>query len=425
MKIVTLCFCLRLLTQTALIAAPETVLTVWIDRSGSPDHLQKIAPPLVEAIRTTTPPLTGVEACLFGLGETSSWAEPCKAFTWGEKPVLDTVTPAQTKMPIAAIFRESHENILTQAKQQDDAEKRRRLAEYDAAVGRQLDAFTSYLAERPTKVPPCTRFEDLHARLVGQQRGLNLIITDGLMDCPNAQNTGPAATPIGRTIILLVPARKDATASGSEERRFAARSNAMARLFPWATFLPVFAIEQLPDILTGKTQHIETAAGSPHRIVEPAKHTTTPAEATRTTAIGTSHTAPQSSGNESAETVQRALRNLLTELHARHVRPSFGSYEGECYTDQMLQQMISTKEHRAIAQEQKNTPALREIISGLHTLSAEQQRLVLRPVRSFASHKTWADLGGDPTPDGQTVAGVRAEILISQALTELLEQLLK
>src|SRR5664280_2483750 len=36
----------------------------------------------------------------------------------------------------------------------------------NTAVDRQLDAFNRYLAERPTKVPPCTRFEDLQARLV-------------------------------------------------------------------------------------------------------------------------------------------------------------------------------------------------------------------------------------------------------------------
>jgi len=410
--------------QLALNAGPATVLTVWIDRSGSTDQLQKIVPALEEAIKTTTPPLNGVEACPFGMGETSSWAEPCKRFTWGAKPVLDNAKPTTSKMPIAAIFRESHDSMLAQAKQQDDAEKQRRIAEYNTTVDRQLEAFARYLAERPTKVPPCTQFEDLQARLLGQQRDLNLIITDGLMDCPATQRTLPTGTPAGRTVILLVPAKRDATAKGSEERRFATRTKAMATLFPEATFLPVFAVEQLPEILTGTTQRADTRVDPPQQHAAAAR-TTTPAEARSTSAPQIRHAPQQATDNGDAATVERALRNLLSELHARHVRPSFGPYEGECYTDQMLQQMIATKEHRAIAQEQKDTPAFQEIITRIRSLRPEQQRLVLRATRSFASHKTWADLGGQPTPDGQTVAGVRAEVLLSQAVTDLIDQLIK
>lgn len=398
---------------------------MWIDRSGSPTQLQRIAPQLEEAFRATA--VTGIEACVFGLGEAHSWAEPCKRFTWGEKPSSGPSKPTTQKMPIEAIFRESRDKILDQSKQRDDANQQSRIAQYNTAVNQQLAAFSRYLLERPVSVPPCTRFEDMRVRLIGQQRELNLIITDGLMDCPkSARKQKLPLSPPGRTIILLVPSKKDANARDSEEQRFTLRTEAMGELFPWATCVPVFAIEKLPNLLDGSLQGLTVETVTSSAATE--RNTETPKAAPQHRADNaTNGPRPRSpmAGTETTDKVEIAVRNMLTDIHARHVRPSIGPYDGECFTDQMLQQMISTQEHRAIAIAEKDTSAFKDVVVKLRGLGVEQQHLVLRFARSFRSHRSWAELGGDPTPDGQTTAGVRAELLLSQAVTDILQEMLK
>ena len=324
-------------------------------------------------------------------------------------------------MPVESIFRESKQKLLTDAKQRDNAAQQEKLAEYKRSMDKEVAEFSRYFLQAAVKASKCTRFEDVRVRLIAQQREVNLVITDGQIDCVNtARAVTVSSSPASRTIFVLVPSKKDAIARDSDEHRFVARADAMRKLFPWATVLPAFAIERLPDFIAGSatdfTLDAYLSTGEPQRGTESVRGAQ---GSTRNAPNGTYTETPRSA---TAEKVELAIRSLLTDIHARHIRPSIGPYDGECFTDQMLQQMLATKEHRTIAQTERDTPAFREVAAEVRGLGLEQQRIVLRFARSFRSHRTWSELGGDPTPDGQTAAGVRAELLISQAVADVLQE---
>jgi hypothetical protein len=225
--------------------------------------------------RKSAESLEGIQAVRFGVGGESSWTEQPGNFQWGQRPTQSPFDPTKVKLPLEAlIYRQARDRVLAEARQKYDREQESRLAEYDVRVDAEIQRFLSFLAQTPKVEPPCTRFEDLTTRIHDQNRSLNLIITDAVVDCRDAPRSGVKLRPMtGRVAILLVPRRNEQNGV-SESARFSAREAKIKRFFPEAEIFRPYELDRLSDFLKGIDSTSESSA-----LVRGSESATTPRSA--------------------------------------------------------------------------------------------------------------------------------------------------
>ncbi|MEO0248494.1 MAG: hypothetical protein ABIN58_02900 [candidate division WOR-3 bacterium] len=117
------------------------------------------------------------------------------------------------------------------------------------------------------------------------------------------------------------------------------------------------------------------------------------------------------------------LREIIEEQQRKNVRESYGIWAHQCFTDDDLNQFISSGQAARIALSLKGSKQFMAVVSALKKLPAKQRQKLLgscrRPLR-----KTWAQLGRISS-EGQTEAGQQAEKLIADAIVDLVEELIK
>lgn len=408
----------------AVVLQGAHTLTVWIDRSGSVDSsaLSRVIPELQASLRNSAGRYDGIELVRFSDGSSSSYTERPTKFVWGAPPVAKPFDPSRVKMPLEAIFRQARERFLAEARRQHEAALEKENADYKARVDDQIKRFGDLLFSAPTKSAVCTRFDDLKVRLIDQRRQANLVITDGVMDCADTRLVGRGAQePDGRLVFLLVP-RKGDSVGPSEHERFTVREGRMALLFPTATIIRPYSLDKLADVLDPPNgQPVQVSQGPPARRRESA---TTPvvmvAGAPSPRAI--QNNTPDSARGIDAEKVRDVIASFIRKVQLQEVGISIGPNEGECYTDQMLQTFISAERHKKIGETVSGDKEFLDIIAELRALPSERRSSILRFARTIR-RKTWSE--GVPAPEGQTLAAVRAEILIANEIVERSEELVR
>lgn len=124
-----------------------------------------------------------------------------------------------------------------------------------------------------------------------------------------------------------------------------------------------------------------------------------------------------SDGNE----VKSALSSLIRKVQLEEVGISIGPNDGECFTDQMLQTFVSTSRHKKVGETIAQRNEFVDIISELKPFPKDRRMSLLRSARTIR-RKTWSE--GVPPPEGQTLAGVRAELLIANEIIDRIEETL-
>jgi len=114
---------------------------------------------------------------------------------------------------------------------------------------------------------------------------------------------------------------------------------------------------------------------------------------------------------------------LIKQSQRENVRESYGEWAGQCFTDEDYQAFTMYNRPQKIASALKGNRKFMEAVLALKAMPEEERNQFVsgcrRPLRP-----TWAQLGRI-SPEGQTVAGQRAEIDIANAVADTVLELLK
>jgi hypothetical protein len=117
---------------------------------------------------------------------------------------------------------------------------------------------------------------------------------------------------------------------------------------------------------------------------------------------------------------QETLREIIVEQQRTHVRESYGVRAHECFTEADLDQFIADERPSEIAAALRTSKRFMAVVALLKEMPPEQRQSFLntcrRPLRP-----TWSQLGRI-SGEGQTEAGQQAELLIAQAIVDLVIQ---
>ncbi|HWZ43618.1 MAG TPA: hypothetical protein VNW97_09075 [Candidatus Saccharimonadales bacterium] len=285
--------------------------------------------------------------------------------------------------------------------------------------------FIAWVIDTPARPSPCTHFEDLAVRMQGQHRSLNLVITDGLFDCPPAvRGNFHEVLDNSKIIVLMVPTVHE-NPDWSEETRFRGRERDILRLFPSAVILRPYQIESLATLLEESLSTQTTGPGVRQAPLATSGPPYVPGNAMLPMlgrkAVATSSLLQHDDLLKSQ--VEADLRSIIKKKQMENVRLSWGTNLGECFTNQDLQEMISTRRALKVAESLKSDKSFLEIAMAAKKLPPKL-RISIEDANRKALHKTWTERGIIDA-DGQTVAGVQAEIMIAAAIVDELQYLVE
>ncbi len=388
------------------------------------EQLRLIMPMLADAIKESVPPLDGLEGISFSVGVDRSWSESPKRFVWGPVPILERFDPSKVKIPIeGSVFRQAHEKLLNDAKRKHDLEAEEFVVEYQKRAEEQVRRFIDFVAQTPANPSACTHFGDLAVRMRDQHRPLNLVITDGLFDCAEDRlATHPIAALDGKVVIVVVPS-KHANPWASQDSMFKARERDLASMFPSAVILRPYNIESLSAILGGNRLSVSREDPGTTEIGG-STEARMPIRQISLSTPGREHEAQFDSSRVNARQtdVEITLHALIARLQRENVRASWGPNLGECFTNQDLQEMISTRKATKVAETLRHSKSFLKIAKRMNSL-AESDRISVEDSLRSALHKTWTERG-KVDANGQTVAGVQAELMIASAVIDVLEEVM-
>jgi hypothetical protein len=390
--------------------ADLAMLTAWPDRSGSLDNarLQQMLPELSRALKKASKSVDGIEGIAFSIGRDSGWTGSPERFIWGAPAVARPFDPNQVEVPPEiGIFRQAREKFLQDAHNEYDARALAARQAYSALVDEKVEQFIAWAGKAPVRPSPCTHFEDLAVRLYGQNRARNLVITDGLFDCtPKVQGKIQRNGFKGKIIVLMVPSLND-NPRLSEETKFRMREKDILGLFPSAIILRPYEIEKLPALLEEKSPAETVPRGETIAVREVANADKLRVNVSASAVFST----PAHPSGSLRIQMENDLRSTIKTKQLENVRLSWGPNAGECFTNQDLQEMISTKRLAKIAETLKHDRSFLKILIAAEAFSAAERSGIGDSVRT-AFHKTWTERG-IVDANGQTVAGVQAELLIA------------
>lgn len=111
------------------------------------------------------------------------------------------------------------------------------------------------------------------------------------------------------------------------------------------------------------------------------------------------------------------LRAIIQKQQRLNVCKSYGEWAQECFTWVDLNEFRRTGKLAQIAQALKGLKEIAQIVSSLEALPMSQRDSLPRTYRQ-PLRKTWAQLGRI-SPEGQTEAGQQAEMLIANAIVDM------
>ena len=117
---------------------------------------------------------------------------------------------------------------------------------------------------------------------------------------------------------------------------------------------------------------------------------------------------------------QETLREIIAEQQRASVSESYGVLAHECFTQVALNEFIADGRPSEIAAALRTSKRFRAVVALLKEMPPEQRQSFLntcrRPLRP-----TWSQLGRI-SGEGQTEAGQQAELLIAQAIVDLVNE---
>jgi hypothetical protein len=199
----------------------RTTIRVWRDCSGSPSEVELAhAVPGIIAALEQLDWVTQIELLRFSCGgERLAMARP-EVFS------LSGQTERTAHSPLGKLFKA----------QTEAASVASLAARHEVLSGPFRDA----VLRAPTNGAPCTRFDAVCERMVGERRPFELVLTDGWVDC--AQTAPRDARGRGATVVIVVPRKEDP--AGDDPATLHERLDAMRKAFPGATVVPPYGLSQ-------------------------------------------------------------------------------------------------------------------------------------------------------------------------------------
>jgi hypothetical protein len=195
---------------------------------------------------------------------------------------------------------------------------------------------------------------------------------------------------------------------------FALRQEKLQRVFPKAAITTADDAEVIRRLLT--SSGTRTTAGEPAQASVPqmplSSEATRPARPARRSAVPE----PVPDRDVSSGTIADELRDQIEALQRRHVRESISPYD--CFTDRDLASFIAAGTPARAADSLRQSPRFQPIVEEIRRMTRLDRNTLLSAARK-PLHKSWTELGR-VGPEGQTDAGVRAELLIASAVVDLL-----
>ena len=113
------------------------------------------------------------------------------------------------------------------------------------------------------------------------------------------------------------------------------------------------------------------------------------------------------------------LISVIKYYQDKHVRKSYGEYDGECFTDVNYKTFREDKITEQITNELRKSNLLKELVKEIGKLNeAEREKLLNRGLSTY--QPTWSELGRISV-EGQTIAGQRAQKDIAQTIVDLVK----
>jgi hypothetical protein len=126
---------------------------------------------------------------------------------------------------------------------------------------------------------------------------------------------------------------------------------------------------------------------------------------------------------ESVETMTPRLVSFIKAIQKENVRESYGTYHGECFSDEDYDAFVAGNRAEQIAVKAATTEEFKTIAACLAGLSNADREKVFATA-SDTARPTWAQQG-KINSDGQTEAGQKAERLIAGAIVKHLRNAVK
>lgn len=118
--------------------------------------------------------------------------------------------------------------------------------------------------------------------------------------------------------------------------------------------------------------------------------------------------------------VEAAITAIVLHYQRLAVRPSYGKYEGECFSDKEYQDFLSTKAVLAIVTEFKASDAYPDLCDALNDMTPPFREALLTRLSKIC-RKTWTELG-KVSSDGTTEPGQKAELMIADMIAKALRE---
>jgi hypothetical protein len=132
------------------------------------------------------------------------------------------------------------------------------------------------------------------------------------------------------------------------------------------------------------------------------------------TAVGTAQNRPNDK-----------LIDLIKREHNKNVKKSTGTMAYQCFTDDDLARFRASGRAKKVVEGLKTDKEFIAVVAAIREMPEESRRELLAKARGTAL-PTWAQLGYiDPEGKGQTEAGQTAQLAISAAIVEAVQEMLQ
>jgi len=118
--------------------------------------------------------------------------------------------------------------------------------------------------------------------------------------------------------------------------------------------------------------------------------------------------------------VEAAIAAYIQRYQHLAVRPSYGKYEGECFSDKEYQDFLSTKSALAIVTEFKAGSDYVDLCAALSDMTPPFREALLTRMSKLC-RKTWTELGRISS-EGTTAPGQKAELMIADMIAKALRE---
>ena len=117
------------------------------------------------------------------------------------------------------------------------------------------------------------------------------------------------------------------------------------------------------------------------------------------------------------------LQGVIQAEQKKYVRESYGQEAGQCFTQDDLDSFVKENRLLQIVAELRHSNDFLDLAVGIKMLAPSDRQHLLDASRGL-SHPTWRELGRI-SPQGQTDAGQKAELLIAGAIVAEIERLIQ